>query len=238
VTLRATPKPPSLRFMNLNKFIWNRAALTPEIRQKLELLAKEVKLSWSTMRPIGYVILIGHTDNTGPEAYNHDLGDWRAGEVKKVLEILLKDEILNRRVAIVVERSPGASSPTADNGTDSGRALNRRVEVFVAPPEPPPSKPPIIDWTPHDPNPPPPPIFDWSKTIGKGPPSGKSVDEWLDSVLSNMRIPKIVRTQILNALYNKNWGLLSQLLDQAHIHGDLKDAIINAALGAGESKFH
>jgi hypothetical protein len=112
------------------------------------------------------------------------------------------------------------------------------VEVFVAPPEPPPSKPPIIDWTPHDPNPPPPSIFDWSKTIGKGPPSGKSVDEWLDSVLSNMRSPKIVRTQILNALYNKNWGLLSQLLDQAHIHGDLKDAIINAAHGAGESKFH
>ena len=99
--------------MNLDKFIWNRAALTPEIRQKLDLLAKEVKLSWTTMRPIGYVILIGHTDNTGPEAYNHDLGDWRAGEVKKALEILLRDEILNRRVAIVVERSPGASSPTA-----------------------------------------------------------------------------------------------------------------------------
>jgi outer membrane protein OmpA-like peptidoglycan-associated protein len=226
VTLRAAPKPPSLRFMNLDKFIWNRAALTPEIRQKLELLAKEVKLSWSTMRPIGYVILIGHTDNTGPEAY------------KKALEPLLKDEILNRRVAIVVERSPGASSPTADNASDSGRALNRRVEVFVAPPEPAPSKPPIIDWTPHDPNPPPPPGIDLSKTIGKGPPSGKSVDEWLDGVLSNMRIPKIVRTQILNALYNKNWGLLSQLLDQAHIHGDLKDAIINAAHGAGESKFH
>jgi flagellar motor protein MotB len=238
VTLRTTSKPPSLRFMNLDKFIWNRAALTPEIRQKLELLAKEVKLSWSTMRPIGYVILIGHTDNTGPEGYNHDLGDWRAGEVKKALEPLLKDEILNRRVAIVIEPSPGASSPTADNGSDSGRALNRRVEVFVAPPEPLPSKPPIIDWTIHDPNPPPPPVFDWSKAIGKGPPSGKSLDEWLDGILSNMRIPKIVRTQILNALYNKDWGVLSQLLDQAHIHGDLKDAIINAAHGAGESKFH
>jgi outer membrane protein OmpA-like peptidoglycan-associated protein len=237
LTLGARPKPLSLRFMNLDKFIWNRATLTPDTRQKIELLAKEVKLSWATMRPIGYVMLVGHTDNTRPEAYNHDLGNWRAGEVKKALESLLTDEILKRRVAIIVEQSPGASSPTADNGTDSGRALNRRVEVFVAPPEPAPP-PPIIDWTPHDPNPPPPPVFDWRKTIGKGPPQGKSVDEWLDSILSNIGLPKFARTQIANAIYNKNWGLLSQLLEQAHISGDLKDAIINAAHGVGETRAH
>jgi outer membrane protein OmpA-like peptidoglycan-associated protein len=207
LTLGARPKPLSLRFMNLDKFIWNRATLTPDTRQKIELLAKEVKLSWATTRPIGYVMLVGHTDNTGPEAYNHDLGNWRAGEVKKALESLLTDEILKRRVAIIVEQSPGASSPTADNGTDSGRALNRRVEVFVAPPEPAPPPPPIIDWTPPDPNPPPPPVFDWRKTIGKGPPQGKSVDEWLDSILSNIGLPKFARTQIANAIYNKNWGL-------------------------------
>jgi outer membrane protein OmpA-like peptidoglycan-associated protein len=207
LTLGARPKPLSLRFMNLDKFIWNRATLTPDTRQKIELLAKEVKLSGATMRPIGYVMLVGHTDNTGPEAYNHDLGNWRAGEVKKALESLLTDEILKRRVAIIVEQSPGASSPTADNGTDSGRALNRRVEVFVAPPEPAPPPPPIIDWTPPDPNPPPPPVFDWRKTIGKGPPQGKSVDEWLDSILSNIGLPKFARTQIANAIYNKNWGL-------------------------------
>jgi outer membrane protein OmpA-like peptidoglycan-associated protein len=238
LTLGARPKPLSLRFMNLDKFIWNRATLTPDTRQKIELLAKEVKLSWATTRPIGYVMLVGHTDNTGPEAYNHDLGNWRAGEVKKALESLLTDEILKRRVAIIVEQSPGASSPTADNGTDSGRALNRRVEVFVAPPEPAPPPPPIIDWTPPDPNPPPPPVFDWRKTIGKGPPQGKSVDEWLDSILSNIGLPKFARTQIANAIYNKNWGLLSQLLEQAHISGDLKDAIINAAHGVGETRAH
>lgn len=238
LTLGARPKPLSLRFMNLDKFIWNRATLTPDTRQKIELLAKEVKLSGATMRPIGYVMLVGHTDNTGPEAYNHDLGNWRAGEVKKALESLLTDEILKRRVAIIVEQSPGASSPTADNGTDSGRALNRRVEVFVAPPEPAPPPPPIIDWTPPDPNPPPPPVFDWRKTIGKGPPQGKSVDEWLDSILSNIGLPKFARTQIANAIYNKNWGLLSQLLEQAHISGDLKDAIINAAHGVGETRAH
>ena len=121
--------------------------------------------------------------------------------------------------------------------TAAGRSTVE-FEVFVAPPEPAPPPPPIIDWTPHDPNPPPPPVFDWRKTIGKGPPQGKSVDEWLDSILSNIGLPKFARTQIANAIYNKNWGLLSQLLEQAHISGDLKDAIINAAHGVGETRAH
>jgi len=102
------------------------------------------------MQPIGFIRLIGHTDNTGPEKYNVDLGDRRARAVKEELESILNEDILKGRIriAILVDPGPGASAPNADNRTKEGRARNRRVEVFITtgvatptaaptPPEPP-----------------------------------------------------------------------------------------------------
>jgi outer membrane protein OmpA-like peptidoglycan-associated protein len=228
-------QPQYLRFINLDKFIWNKASLTPEIRQKIELLAKHVSLSWTTMHPIAYITLIGHTDITGPEKYNRDLGNWRAQAVKRALEDLLQDDILKRRVAIIIEPSPGASAPTADNRTAEGMALNRRVEVYVAPPEPPPQLPPVIDWTIKDPNPPPPPVFRYDKNP-PGLPRGRSFKEWLDNEMEKRGVPKFLRTRIWDAIFNQSWGPLSLLLDQAHVTGAAKDAIIDAARGAGEAR--
>src|SRR5207237_3769854 len=95
--------------------------------------------------------LIGYNDSTGGEKYNLELGDWRAQAVKKALEDLLKEDILKRRIAIIVEKGPGSSVARADNRTTLGRSLNRRVEVFVAAPElsPEPKKP--INWKPRPP---------------------------------------------------------------------------------------
>ena len=143
--------PQHLRFLNLNQFNWNQASLTPRLLQMVRHLAEHVRLSWKSMRPIGFIRLIGHTDDTGQEQYNVDLGNRRAQAVKTALENILKDDILKGRVriAISVEKSPGIKEPTADNRTKTGRALNRRVEVFLAPPMAAPPSPP--------PPPPPPP---------------------------------------------------------------------------------
>lgn len=143
VRLGMRPKPQYLRFLNLDQFNWNEASLTPRLRQMVGHLAKHVQLSWKSMQPIGFIRLIGHTDNTGPEKYNVDLGVRRARAVKDELENILREDILKARIriAILVEPSPGASAPTADNKTREGRALNRRVEVFIAPPELPPPPP-------------------------------------------------------------------------------------------------
>jgi hypothetical protein len=155
------PTPQYLRFLNIDQFIWNkpasadpralRASLTARHKEMIERLAKHVKLSWKTIRPIAFIRLIGHTDNTGVEKYNLELGDWRAQAVKKALEDLLKEDILNRRIGIIVEKSPGSSAAKADNRTTSGRALNRRVEVFVAPPEPSPEPKKPLNWKPLPP---------------------------------------------------------------------------------------
>jgi hypothetical protein len=131
--------------------------------------------------------LIGHTDNTGRERVNADFGDWRARSVKKALEDMLKEDILKGRIRIeiLVEPSPGASTPTADNRTREGRALNRRVEVFVAPPVPPPQPEKKITLT--VPEVPPKPIIETKPGIFQQPvptlPPRKSFKQWVDEWL-------------------------------------------------------
>ncbi|MCI0428105.1 MAG: OmpA family protein [Nitrospiraceae bacterium] len=186
------PKPQYLRFLNLDQFDWNKASLTPRLRQMVGHLAKHVQLSWKSMRPIGFIRLIGHTDNTGPEKYNVDLGDRRARAVKEELENILQEDILKGRIriAILVDPSPGASAPTAGNSTGKGRALNRRVEVFIAAPEPPPEPKKKLNLEIKVPEPPP----DLLKP-GLIPPArrGKSLEDLLDE----WGVPPIFRDPIL-----------------------------------------
>ena len=146
--LNLNSQPQHLRFLNLDKFGLNEFSLTPAHTQMLKHLAKHVQVSWKTMHPIGIIRLIGHTDNTGNHNYNVKLGNQRALAVKEVLEKLLKEDILKRRVVILVDESPGELKWVADNRSPKGKALNRRVEVFIKgtpaptspiiPPDPPP----------------------------------------------------------------------------------------------------
>ena len=219
VTLDMPPKPPYLKFMKLDKFILNEASLTADLRQMVEVLAKHVKLSWTTTRPIAYIRLIGHTDITGPEKYNLKLGNRRAEAVKNALEHLLKDDILKRRIAILVDPSPGASAPTADNRTEGGRALNRRVEVFVAPPEPPPPSPPPLP-PPSGIKQPKPSIIQTTPDpiVRPGPARrGRSLKDWFNQQMDTLRFPKWLRDPIWDSVFNENWGLVANLLGDAGV---------------------
>jgi outer membrane protein OmpA-like peptidoglycan-associated protein len=228
IGLRVPPQ--HLSFLNLNQFKWNQASLTPRLLQMLRHLAEHVRVSWNSMRPIGFIRLVGHTDNTGQEQYNVDLGSRRAQAVKDALENLLKEEIAKRRVAISVEKSPGVKEPVADNRTQAGRALNRRVEVYVAPPlGAPPSKRP--DPPKPDPPPPPEPQPSYWTPIPPGRP-GKSFKQWLDERLK--WVPKLLRNTIWDAVVGKDFSLLSTLLDQAGVIGAEKNAILESARQLGE----
>jgi outer membrane protein OmpA-like peptidoglycan-associated protein len=76
--------------------------------------------------PAMKVELVGHTDNQGGSTYNLDLSERRAASVYAWLG--------QRGVARERLRSSGRGflEPLADNDTDRGRALNRRVEVKLA----------------------------------------------------------------------------------------------------------
>lgn len=69
------------------------------------------------------VILEGHTDSVGAEAYNQKLSERRAAAVAKVL---MKDGVAANRISTV---GYGETKPVADNATKEGRAQNRRVDA-------------------------------------------------------------------------------------------------------------
>ena len=70
----------------------------------------------------------GHTDSTGSEDYNLKLSEQRATAVKN--ELLAQ----NLDAARIQTIGFGEAKPVADNNTESGRQLNRRVEIVIVPP--------------------------------------------------------------------------------------------------------
>ncbi len=73
------------------------------------------------------VKIYGHTDSTGSDAINNPLSERRA---ESVYNYLISKGIGGSRM---VAQGFGSTQPVADNSTVSGRAQNRRVEVFILP---------------------------------------------------------------------------------------------------------
>ena len=71
------------------------------------------------------ILLEGHTDDTGSDEYNLDLSRLRS---QSVANFLAGEGVNAARFTIM---GYGESQPVADNMTDGGRALNRRVEVAI-----------------------------------------------------------------------------------------------------------
>lgn len=65
----------------------------------------------------------GHTDNVGNDSYNQTLSEARA---KAVMDWLTKHGVPADRLTA---KGYGKTRPIADNGSDEGRARNRRVEI-------------------------------------------------------------------------------------------------------------
>ena len=101
------------------------ATIKPELRAVLDPFVGSLRDD-----PTARVAIIGHTDNTGTDALNNRLSIERADSVR--------DYIVTRGVAAgrVETAGRGEREPIADNNSDSGRAKNRRVEIFLREPAP------------------------------------------------------------------------------------------------------
>jgi len=73
------------------------------------------------------VQIFGHTDSSGNDNINIPLSKSRAGSVQ---DFLLGQGIVGSRM---LAEGLGSSQPVADNSTSTGKALNRRVEIFILP---------------------------------------------------------------------------------------------------------
>lgn len=71
------------------------------------------------------LVVQGHTDSTGSEQHNQDLSERRAAAVQNYL---IGRGVDAGRITAV---GYGEGFPTASNGTESGRRLNRRVDILL-----------------------------------------------------------------------------------------------------------
>jgi outer membrane protein OmpA-like peptidoglycan-associated protein len=97
------------------------ATLKPGAAMAIDRLAKYLEST-----PDSRVIIEGHTDSRGSEAYNEDLSRRRA---EAVGEELVTRGISSDRFEII---GRGEGYPVANNGTAEGRQQNRRVEIVFS----------------------------------------------------------------------------------------------------------
>lgn len=88
----------------------------PELKRILQVMTENKSL---------VIEISGHTDNTGSDEINDKLSLERANAVK---DNLLKGGIDTSRIRT---KGYGKSKPKADNSTEEGRQINRRVEIEI-----------------------------------------------------------------------------------------------------------
>jgi outer membrane protein OmpA-like peptidoglycan-associated protein len=100
----------------------NRALVSPEARAMIDQAISELK---AENRGVFFEIE-GHTDSTGPEAYNMKLGEERALAVRNYIHD--QHGIALSRMEFI---SYGEAKPVVDNKSRANRAQNRRVVIKV-----------------------------------------------------------------------------------------------------------
>jgi OOP family OmpA-OmpF porin len=103
------------------KFDFDKSVVKPNSYSDIKNLADFMKQYPQTTTTVE-----GHTDSVGPDAYNQKLSQRRADAVKQVL--VNQYGVGGNRVQ---SKGYGETRPVADNATDAGRAVNRRVEAEV-----------------------------------------------------------------------------------------------------------
>lgn len=103
------------------KFDFDKAQVKPESYGDIKNLA-----DFMNQYPQTTTVVEGHTDSKGSDAYNQKLSERRASAVRDVLVNQYGVDASRVNAA-----GYGESRPVADNATDAGRAVNRRVEAEV-----------------------------------------------------------------------------------------------------------
>lgn len=101
-------------------FDFDKATLRPESVAELNRLTELID-DYSTIK----IEISGHTDNKGSLEYNTQLSESRA---KAVVDYLIEHEINAGRLSY---KGYAFAEPIADNDTEAGRQLNRRMEFKI-----------------------------------------------------------------------------------------------------------
>lgn len=112
-----------LEIPNDISFDVNRSAVKPALAGLLTRYAAIAKA-----HPDSMITIVGHTDSSGSAPANNALSRERAQSTR--------DYLIARGVAItrLQTQGRGSSEPIADNSTPEGRAMNRRVTLYIGQP--------------------------------------------------------------------------------------------------------
>jgi len=101
-------------------FPFNSTEILPAGRANLQELANSLQ-KYATSD----VLIVGHTDSVGTDAYNMDLSQRRADAARSYLQSL---GVSSARIRT---SGRGETEPVQSNDTEEGRQRNRRVEVAI-----------------------------------------------------------------------------------------------------------
>ncbi len=109
-----------ITFDNAILFDFGKSTLQSQARTDLVDLAASLNKYDNTD-----VVIYGHTDSVGSDDFNMGLSEERAAAAA---QYLMSQGISRSRITTI---GKGETAPVASNDTDSGRALNRRVEIAI-----------------------------------------------------------------------------------------------------------
>lgn len=101
-------------------FDFGKTSLLGSNKQTLENFAETLKQNQDTD-----LLIIGHTDNVGSNAFNQSLSESRAAAVSNQLA---SNGVSNSRLKT---KGMGETQPAVSNATEGSRAQNRRVEIAI-----------------------------------------------------------------------------------------------------------
>jgi outer membrane protein OmpA-like peptidoglycan-associated protein len=123
--------------IQIDKLSNNSLKITMTSQTAFDVNSTEIKPGFhSTMDKMAQVMnkygkttltIVGHTDDTGAAQYNQSLSERRAGAVQHAFQ---QRGVIPERLSAY---GKGEVEPRASNATESGKQLNRRVEIFVEP---------------------------------------------------------------------------------------------------------
>ena len=114
-------------FIQNLEFGFDSADLTAADQVELDGVIRELDPYRPMLRSnVAHLNVIGHTDSQGAESYNQGLSERRAQAVADYLTSAGNVEPQRMQVT-----GKGEMEPLADNNTEQGRALNRRVVIEV-----------------------------------------------------------------------------------------------------------
>jgi outer membrane protein OmpA-like peptidoglycan-associated protein len=103
-------------------FDFDSASVKPGFQPTMDNIARVFNKYGKT-----HITVVGHTDNVGSAQYNQSLSERRAKAVERYLQ---NEGVVDERLEAA---GKGEGVPRATNASESGRLLNRRVEIIIEP---------------------------------------------------------------------------------------------------------